>query len=584
MSRKFAVIFLLLSFSGISLSSEDADRLEQLFELREEPKSTVDALLPELAPRVTVGEFPEAPFRLEAVEILGSSVYTDADLEPLYSPYLHRPGTRKRLRDLAEAIIRQYEADGYPYTQILVEPLVASEGAVKIRIREAFIDNVVVQGEPKGKKDRFADLISKIKAMRPIRRSDIERYILLASDLGGIYKISAEVQASESNPGAYTLVLSPMLQNTVMGFVVANNRGTEAVGPVFFVPGALVFNPFGYFGKTSLKLATTPETKELRFLSAEHELPLNDAGTKLKLRFSYTTSHPGTVAAEMVDANSRAQTFSFGVSHPFVRTQRTNFTGYGKFDIKQSDRRMHTLIPTFNNFGQPVGSIDVHGKYSEDKTRILRAGADFDYADSTDGITRLQLEWSHGLSGFGAKAHDPLTESLSFLAKNDDGVADFDKITYALSRTQPLAFVNPKLEKWSAYGAIEGQISADPLLASEECGIGGRYMGRAYDSSEITGENCIGASFELRRDIGGSPIEWLPDSQGYLFYDIGKVEQKGNPIGQTDESLSSLGAGLTFQIPPYVSLSLEVAKPLTREVANEEDKSLRTFASIFAVF
>lgn len=564
------ILILLFFLLPNAAFSEDADQLEKLFELKEEPKSSIDSVLPELTDRITSDEQLREPFEPKTIEVLGSTVYTDNDLEPLYTPYLHRTATREHLRDLTEKIIGKYETDGYPYTQVTVEPSDTStvepsdtsDGTMRIIIREAYIDNIVIQGEVKDEKGRFARLIEQIKTMRPIYKPDFERYLLLANDLAGVYKVKAKIQASEKDSGAYTLILQFMPWKTALGFVSLNNRGKEGVGPVIVVPGVIVSNPLGYFGKSTIMAASTPKTKELHFVSAEHELPLNDKGTKLKLKASYTISYPSTAAAKAMDVNSRSLTLSFGIDHSFIRTQRKNFTGYGKLDVKYADRRMRLFE-----------------KFSEDKMRILRVGGDFDYADSTNAITRLQLKWSRGLSGLGSgSVHNP------WVANNNDGIVDFNKVTYSLSRTQPLEFISPKLEKWSAYGAIEGQISADPLLSGEECTVGGRYFGRAYDSSEIAGENCISASIELRRDIGASPIEWLPASLGYLFYDIGKAEQKGNPINQTDRSLSSLGIGLTFQIPPHVSVSMEVAKPLTKEVTDEGNRNLRAFASILALF
>nr|VFJ63896.1 MAG: Hemolysin activation/secretion protein [Candidatus Kentron sp. DK] len=556
MFYRFAALFLmLLLIPGVSFS-EDADRLEKRFESREPPKSGFGSALPPLAQRAAAGRLRQS-LALERVEIVGSTVYADKDLEPILESYRNRPASPELVEELTEEIAKKYEADGYPYTQVSVEPPKTPTGAPRIVIREAYIDNVIIQGEFQDKKGRFASLAEKIKAVRPVYKPTLERYLLLANDLAGIYKVEASIEASEENPGAHTLTLQVTPMKTTSGFVYLDNRGTDAVGPSTIVPGAFISNPFGYFGKTSILAATTAQPKELRYLSVKYELPVNEDGTIVQAKVSYNKSYPGNM--EAIDFSSASSTLSLGVEHPFLRTQQKNFTGYGKFDVKYSNTRNDMNAGLLTN--------------TTDETRVLRVGGDFDYTDSTKAITRLQVEWSHGLDAMGANS-DNLTS---------DGVVDFDKVRYSLSRTQPLTILSPKLDKWTLYGAVEGQISSDPLLSAEECGIGGADFGRAYDASEITGDRCIKASAELGRSFDTSGIDWLKSGSGYLFYDIGEVRERGIETPE-QESISSAGIGMEFQTSESVNFTVELAKPLTKEVTNENDKDLRVFGTVTILF
>nr|VFK39810.1 MAG: Hemolysin activation/secretion protein [Candidatus Kentron sp. TC]VFK48291.1 MAG: Hemolysin activation/secretion protein [Candidatus Kentron sp. TC] len=559
MFLRFVVILLLFLVPTISFS-EDADQLEKRFEPKEKPKSEIAPLLPKVAQVLPAGKSFRENFELKVMKIVGSTVYANQDLEALYASYLRPPATSKLFQDLTKEIARKYEADGYPYTQVSVEPPNSPGGALRVVIREAYIDNVVITGEVKDKKGLFTRLVERIKSMRPVYKPDFERYLLLANDLAGVHKVEAKIDVSEKVPGAHTLTLEITPGKTTSGFFSIDNRGTDAVGPSTIIPGIFISNPFGYFSKTSILLATTAETKELRFISAGYELPINDEGAVLEIKGTYNKSYPGTATAEALDAYSRSQTLSLGISYPFIRTQQKNFTGYGKFDIKYADTGNQT------------------GKLTEDEMRVFRAGGNFDYADSTNAITQLQIEWSHGLSGLGATSNNSITKSRS------DGVVDFDKVAYSFSRTQPLSFISPKLDKWTAYGAIEGQLASDGLLSGEECGIGGQYFGRAYDTSEITGERCISASAELRRSIDTSRSDLLTSTEGYLFYDIGKAKHRNPTSTPQEASLSSAGIGLEFQTSKNVTLSVELAKPLTKKVTNENDKDLRIFGNLVMIF
>ena len=192
---------------------------------------------------------------------------------------------------------------------------------------------------------------------------------------------------------------------------------------------------------------------------------------------------------------------------------------------------------------------------SHDRTRVLRVGADYDYSDQFQGINQIGVEISHGLRIF------HYTSDSYMLKSRAGGVVDFTKWTLNLSRTQQLPY------NFSFYAAAMGQHSAQSLLSSEECGVGGEQFGRAYDSSEIIGDHCVAASVELRY-LPQLDIPYLKYVQLYGFYDIGKTWNI-NPAAGTDQldSLASAGFGLRAGVTDYVTGSLEMAAPLTRTVA-----------------
>jgi hemolysin activation/secretion protein len=203
----------------------------------------------------------------------------------------------------------------------------------------------------------------------------------------------------------------------------------------------------------------------------------------------------------------------------------------------------------------------------------------YDNADRYDGVNQALVEYSFGLSGWGSG------DNNSALKSRVDGKYNYQKLALNLSRSQELGYFSPAWSQFSINAALMGQYSATGLLSTEECGIGGSRFGRAYDFSEILGDSCLAGSLELRYAINtqGSPFQY---TQLYAFYDGGKTYNE-NPLNATDQktkSLSSAGLGVRFGVWKYLSGSLEVTKPLTRDVANEGDKNSRLFANISARF
>ncbi len=216
---------------------------------------------------------------------------------------------------------------------------------------------------------------------------------------------------------------------------------------------------------------------------------------------------------------------------------------------------------------------------SQDKIRSVRLGLNYDKADSSEGINQALFEYSFGIRGLGASDYSNPLKSRA------DGKPDYQKLTVNLSRKQELGYFSPSLSKFSVNAALMGQHSNAGLLSSEECGIGGQQFGRAYDSSEITGDSCLAASLELRftPDTGGTPIKY---AQFYGFYDGGTTTNE-TPLSATDpktKSLTSAGFGVRFGLGQYLSGSIEAAKPLTRIVANKGNENARIFASLSVRF
>jgi hemolysin activation/secretion protein len=174
--------------------------------------------------------------------------------------------------------------------------------------------------------------------------------------------------------------------------------------------------------------------------------------------------------------------------------------------------------------------------------------------DNIAAINKLEVNVAQGLN-WG-------TEKGLSARSRANGETDFTKFTGKVTRIQPLGGA------FSLFTSAAGQYSENPLLASEEFGIGGSEFGSAYDSAEISGDSGAAARAEIQFN------QALPDSvlsqyQLYSFYDIGRVWNRSPIAGseQDHNDLSSAGVGARFNILKSVSGGIEGAVPLTRNVA-----------------
>jgi hemolysin activation/secretion protein len=107
------------------------------------------------------------------------------------------------------------------------------------------------------------------------------------------------------------------------------------------------------------------------------------------------------------------------------------------------------------------------------------------------------------------------------------------------------------------------------LLASEQFGLGSTPFGRAYDYSEITGDNGFGGAIELQygRAVTAEDLRrFIQEYQAYVFYD-GGIVWRNTSTGTSLPNLQSTGLGLRVNAARGLSFDLQGAKALSRCVA-----------------
>lgn len=153
----------------------------------------------------------------------------------------------------------------------------------------------------------------------------------------------------------------------------------------------------------------------------------------------------------------------------------------------------------------------------------------------------------------------------------------FTKITASLTHGRPL------FGDFAIFLDLAGQKSWQPLLLSEQFSLGGARFGRGYDPAELLGDEALVGVAELRY---GHTVEWdlVREFQLYGFYDLGAIWNRDPNSFIRRASLASAGGGIRLTMPQNFSLSLEVAKPLTRPLAPRLDKPVRVFARFAKTF
>lgn len=532
-------------------ASVDPARLRERFDVPVSPPR--ETQLPELKAGVRE-EIPEAVkairVTLREIRVDGATVFTPAQLREQTDTYLGREITGSDIFGLAQALTAYYRNAGYFLSLVIVPPQTLTDGRLTLRVIEGYVHEVFLEGDERVRKE-LAAIGEEIKSIRPLRAEVLERYLLIANEFPGVQLRS--VLTPSDVPGAADLTLIAKIKN-VEGFASVDNYGTRYIGPNQAMLGLSVNQLLGVNDQWRYIGVGTGDT-EMAYHQLAYSQTLNHEGLKVGVTVSQARTQPGD-SLKANDIQGRSEGVSLSLGYPLLRTRNQSILSRLTYDVTDID-------------GSSGGT-----RTTEDRIRAIRAGLSWLLLDRWDGQNTLELDVSQGVGGT-TKA-DPL--------KSRAGADSmFNKLTFDYTRVQPLS------ARWALTLGVLGQWTGDtPLLSSEQLALGGRKIGRAYESAELVGDRGLAVRLEPRYQAN-STLSWLPAYQLLGFYEIGEVTQvvvqsAGTPATQ---SLASAGIGARLFMAGNLTAQVEAVWPLTKPLASsspDSGKTMRLLASLMVRF
>ncbi|HNQ92569.1 MAG TPA: ShlB/FhaC/HecB family hemolysin secretion/activation protein [Alphaproteobacteria bacterium] len=467
---------------------------------------------------------------LRSVKVEGVSVYSAGDIEALYSAHVGKEITLGQIWKISDTITNKYRQDGYFLSRAYIPAQEIADGTILIKVAEGYIRQVEV-GDDLRSNPLVQNIISQITSKKPISSGQLERCHLLLTDLPGLQNLFGTlVPIAHPKDGGVKLVYSRNETRTSSGFIGINNFGSKFLGPTQAV-AQWQGNLFGT-QESFLALRSSLPLAELKAINVSQRIPLTPV-TDLTFSTGYTRAQPGfTLSPQEIESYSAD--VGLNLTYKIIRQRTENWSISVSLDGRNSKS---TILGTT--------------QLSEDRIRAVRFGTSYDTYDSLGAYNLGTLTVSKGLGLLGSSKKGDIDIS------RDGAEPNFTKAELEYIRYQPLP------EGLLTVLSAKAQKASGSLYSSEEFGFGGQYYGRAYDSSELTGDDGVSASIELQYN----DLPQMPDYtfQPYTFYDIGKVWNANN--GQVDSiSASSAGLGLRFTHLSGLSGSMTMAFPLTKKI------------------
>jgi len=485
-------------------------------------------------------------FELRQVSLSGAHAIPNDQLVTGYQPYLGKKVSQADLAAIAAAISDLYRAAGFHLSRAIVPPQDIKHGQIRVQVIEGSITEVALRGEG-AEQFGVRPLLNPIIAERPSRLATLERQLLLINGRPGVRIADTALEEIGAATGRFRLVVDLKTWHVYTSFGV-DNLGSSAVGPwQSYASGA--FSSYLLPGDTlALNLSTIPtDPRELAFGRLSYDVPVGTDGMRIGASALYSEVRPGDVRHLYNDITT---TEAFEIHGSIVPLQSQNAT---------------LTLTSAANFSN-VSERDVFGPSYNDHIRTVSLTSDYRLQDNFGGNNYVTLMWRQGLDIFGASQ-----QGDDFLSR-DGASPKFAVMDFWFTRYQTLS------DAWSVKMSAAGQIASGPLFTSQQFYLGGAAFGRGYGSAEISGDNGVAGSLELRFNQTLN-FQYLTGYQLYGFADAGVAWNDG--YSYTDGlSLTSAGAGVRLFLGGDLRADLGVAVPLGYRAPDNSSRSARLLFSL----
>jgi len=501
--------------------------------------------LPQAArPEITADSKPL--FVLRGVSLVGASAFLPDRLAATYQPYLGKKVSQADLVAIAQAISDLYRAAGFHLSRAIIPPQDIADGRVRIQVIEGAITEVSLKGDG-AEQFGVRPLLDPVLAEYPSRLATLERQLLLINGWPGVRILDSALEEIGGPTGRFRLVVYLKTWH-IYTWAGLDNLGSASVGP-WQTYATAAFNSYLLPGDTlALNLSTIAnDPRQLGFGRLYYDAPVGTDGVRLGASALYSEVRPGDIR-RLFNDSTRTETFEVHGSIVPVQSQQQSL--------------VLTAAAGFSN----VSERDVFGPIYDDHIRTVSLTSDYRLQDGFGGLNYATMTYRQGLDIFGA------SQFGDDFASRDGAAPNFSVLDFYFTRYQTL-FGN-----FSAKIAMASQTASGPLYTSQQFYLGGAAFGRGYGAAEISGDNGLAGSFELRFDQRPN-LRYLAGYQFYGFVDAGAVWNDGYRIGD-GLALTSAGGGVRFFFWDDFQADIGVAFPLGYR---SPDNTMRTARLLFSI-
>ena len=465
---------------------------------------------------------------------------SEEGLSAITSPLLGREITASELNAAVEQLT-QFARKSYPAAIAYIPEQTAREGKLLIRFEPGRFDKVQIEAGSVLKESVAHRPLAGLRKGGIIEAGSLEESLRNLRDIPGIAAHATLSPGSEQGTSNLTVKISDMHPATYI--LYAENYGSRAAGRYRYGFQADWKN-LGGTGSRLMAGGLISNGKQ-HGGNIAYEMPVGHSMTTLGLAYSHSDYELGSIWSQL-GVEGKSDTLSLYGRTPLVSRYKNALNLNYAVNYRK-------LKDEFNG-------LDIGDRHSAS------------FSLGLEGTLRSDRNVLHYSAAFHTGTVTPEAELSRALADLNGTKGSFAKGTLDLTAVQQLGGPFDALLK------ISGQLASSNLDSSEHIYLGGARGVRAYPQGEVSGDEGILGTLELRYHTK------LPGLSLSLFYDAGTVHLEKSRRGS--QSLQGWGVGLSYAKPNDWFARLDYARRIGLEdgLSSDADSRQRIWFLLGKVF
>jgi hemolysin activation/secretion protein len=512
-----------------------------------EPLPPLQELLPTPAQPQTPDEIPSKTpqtITVETFKVIGSTVFTPAELAIVTEPFTDRPLSLAELFQARSAVTQLYLDRGYITSGAYIPPQKLQGGVVTIQVVEGSVEAINVTGTQRLSPQYIRRRIA-LATQKPLSRDRLLQGLRLLQLDPLIKTVSAELSAG-TKPGENELVVTVAEAKTFEGTISLDNGRSPSVGSF---RRRFQLREANLLGQADSITASYTNTNGSNSLDLNYTWPVNPRNGTVSFSFGASASEIIEPPFDALELQAKSHYYELAFRQPIVQTPNQEFALGLTFSHQNSKAE---YLESVFGFSIPFESL---GSDAEGRTRV--------------SAVRLIQEWSHRGSQQVFALRSQFSVGLDFLDSTINTEAPDSRFFAWRGQGQWVRRLAPDT---LLILRTDAQVADRALVALEQFGLGGFDSVRAYRQDSLLTDNGVLVSAEAR-----IPLARFQQIDSILsvtpFIDLGKGwNQSGRP-DPDPSTLAAVGLGLRWQTSNRLTARLEWGVPL---VSNpDSDRTLQ---------
>ena len=457
-------------------------------------------------------------------------------LAKVLAPFMGAPLTESSLDRLIETVLRYYEGEDRPVTDIVVPDQDLTEGTIEMVVVDGVVGSVGMQTGGIFNDELLSEAIH-LQRGEILLSSELQRHLDWFNR--NPFRPAALYAAPGKNQGEADLVFALSERRPWRVYGGYENSGAEVSGEHRFLTGFNWGDAFGHDTLLSYQFTSAESPEELSAHAVSLEIPFHSRHQFLRLNGSLADiSTEGYLAGILVE--SSGSSWQLGASYGFQFDRWEDFRQEASIGIefKSSDN--------FLVYGGIFGGSDAG-------VEVVQFRAD--YRASRQFGQRGRLAVSAAIVG------SPGQLSARNSGENFRQFRSGAEANYLYGRAQA-AWTCRLPGAWALRTGGQFQLGTGALLPTEQLAMGGHSSVRGFGEREYLADRGYTVSTEVRAPAMRLPVGGEVQFLGFLDHGRGwRDEPVQGGVGERG-TLTSAGAGVRLQLGKYFKLRADLGVPL----------------------